>query len=373
MTVSNCVAVIAALAISARAVSAAPVAAANSTTPDVDPAVLAYLQQANLSSADPHLYFYWINTNGEPDSCKKTGGCRCGDIDAASRMPAELFEPQNILSLALYATITIQSYSSLGMGGQKLKLGTCAKYTEYTCAAGGVQGINWISGALMVPICQKQCDCTYPSCRDQPDDPAAGKFCSLCGPKYNGYITISLSNLPNTAFDDDDNNGAFGPCGESLLKSIPEILAANPDLSTLLRLVSAADIAGSLPRPVTLFAPTNAAFQALPPFTVARLLQPKNKAELVDLLSYHLVPNSYCTITTPDNRAWCDKDLDTGLQLRTVEGQTATISSNYVGPPPYTRAVRVNGANVVTADIRAGGGVVHTLDAVLMPPNGGQW
>ena len=43
----------------------------------------------------------------------------------------------------------------------------------------------------------RQCGCTYPSCRDQPDDPAAGKFCSLCGPKYNDYIVINLWNKPN--------------------------------------------------------------------------------------------------------------------------------------------------------------------------------
>ena len=43
----------------------------------------------------------------------------------------------------------------------------------------------------------RQCGCNYPSCRDQPDDPAAGKFCSLCGPKYNDYIVINLWNKPN--------------------------------------------------------------------------------------------------------------------------------------------------------------------------------
>ena len=44
---------------------------------------------------------------------------------------------------------------------------------------------------------RRRCGCNYPACRDQPDDPAAGKFCSLCGPKYNSDITINLWNKPN--------------------------------------------------------------------------------------------------------------------------------------------------------------------------------
>jgi len=70
------------------------------------------------------------------------------------------------------------------MGDQKLKLGRCHEATTYTCSGGGVQGINWVNSALMQPICKHQCGCTYPACKDQPDDPAKGKFCSLCGPKY---------------------------------------------------------------------------------------------------------------------------------------------------------------------------------------------
>ena len=333
----------------------------------MDPAVLTYLRDANLSSAAPHLYFYWVNTFGDGSLCKN-GFCRCGDIDAASRMPAELFEPQNIVALARYVTLTVKSYSSLGMGNQTLGLGRCNQKTNYTCGGSGVQGINWVTSALMQPICKAQCDCNYPACRDQPDDPEAGKFCSLCGPKYNSDIVINLWNLPNS--DDDNQGGDYGPCGENLGKTIPEVVAADPDLSTLLRLVQAADVASKLasPGPWTLFAPSNKAFQALPPFTVARLLQPKNKAELVDLLLYHLVPDSYCTIKTHDNRGYCDRNLDDGLTLRTEEGKSVNVTSNYVGPPPYTRDVRVNGANVVTADVRADDSVVHVIDAVLLPP-----
>ena len=156
-----------------------------------------------------HLWFYWVNTEGDPSLCKN-GFCRCGDIDAAARMPAELFKPENKLALEEYTTLTLKFFSSLGMGTEKLKLGQCKQETNYTCDGGGVQGINWVTDALMRPICKKQCDCTYPSCPDQPDDPANGTFCSLCGPKYNDDITINLWNQPNPP-----PYGQYGPCGDT--------------------------------------------------------------------------------------------------------------------------------------------------------------
>ena len=171
----------------------------------VDPAVVDSLKQSNVTSN--HLWFYWVNTFGDPSLCKN-GVCRCGDIDAAARMPAELFKPENKLALEKYTTLTLKFFSSLGMGTEKLKLGQCKQETNYTCDGGGVQGINWVTDALMRPICKKQCDCTYPSCPDQPDDPANGTFCSLCGPKYNDDITINLWNQPNPP-----PYGQYGPCG----------------------------------------------------------------------------------------------------------------------------------------------------------------
>ena len=184
---------------------------------DVDPAIMDYLQHQNFEKNGNHLYFYYLN-NGTarfPSTCKN-GMCRCGEIDAAQRMPAALFNPLAIRSLANYASLTIKYYGSLGMDRQ-LALGRCqdkASFTNshglttnYKCFGGGVQGINWTTGSLLNGICQKQCGCgEAQSCKDVPDQPFKGKWCSLCGPKYNGYITIQLYNLPNSAYDDDDSN-----------------------------------------------------------------------------------------------------------------------------------------------------------------------
>jgi uncharacterized surface protein with fasciclin (FAS1) repeats len=134
--------------------------------------------------------------------------CRCGDVDAAPRMPPALFEPQNALFLKAYeeATILLYNTSTSGFPSSpgKLAVGRC-KDIGYTQAAGGNQGISWFAG--FGPFCEKQCGCSIsafgplPYCKDVPDDPKAGKFCSLCGPKYNGVITINLWTLPT---DDDD-------------------------------------------------------------------------------------------------------------------------------------------------------------------------
>lgn len=158
--------------------------------------ILDYLMHQNFGAegGQPHLYFYFINK--VTTDCTK-GFCRCGDIDAAQRMPADLFKPENILSLAQYTSLTLKLYTSLGMNGQTLKLGRCKDKTNFTEGPAGVQGINWVNSVLMQPICLKQCKCNYPACRDEPDDPKAGKWCSLCGPKFNDYITIKLWYIPD--------------------------------------------------------------------------------------------------------------------------------------------------------------------------------
>jgi len=301
-----------------------------------------YLKQANNVTSDNHLWFYYVNTFGRPDLCKN-GICRCGDIDAAARMPAELFLPENKAELEEYTNLTLEFFSSLGMGSDKLKLGQCNQETDYICDGGGVQGINWVTDALMSPICKKQCDCAYPSCPDVPDDPANGKFCSLCGPKYNNYITINLWNEPNPP-----PYGKYGPCGQLY---IPDTIESTPGLSTLYAALKAADLVDTLhgTGPFTVFAPTDEAFAALPAGTLTNLLKPENKAQLVDVLTYHVVSG--------DLHA---KDLMDMDMLTTVEGKDVTV--RVAG-----NNILINSAKVTAADNDASNGVVHVIDAVLMP------
>ncbi|MFN6980161.1 MAG: fasciclin domain-containing protein [Gemmobacter sp.] len=120
---------------------------------------------------------------------------------------------------------------------------------------------------------------------------------------------------------------------------------------TLVAAVQAADLVDTLksPGPFTVFAPTDEAFAALPAGTVENLLKPENKDQLVAVLTYHVIAGKVMST-----------DLSEGLKAATVQGAEVTITLD--GGP------KVNGANIVAADIAADNGVIHVIDAVILPP-----
>lgn len=101
--------------------------------------------------------------------------------------------------------------------------------------------------------------------------------------------------------------------------------------------------------PFTVFAPTNDAFVALPDGTLDSLLKPENKGQLVDILTYHVVGVKALSRT-----------LMAG-DVETLEGKSVTVKTD--------KGVMINDANVVLADVLTTNGVVHVVDAVLLPPN----
>ncbi len=128
--------------------------------------------------------------------------------------------------------------------------------------------------------------------------------------------------------------------------------AMNADnVTTLVAAVQAADLVETLKGegPFTVFAPTNAAFDALPEGTVDTLLMPENKEGLQQILTYHVVPGSYTSA-----------DLEDGMMLTTVEGQDLEIT--YVDNVWY-----VNGAEIQTADVISSNWVTFVIDSVLLP------
>jgi len=100
--------------------------------------------------------------------------------------------------------------------------------------------------------------------------------------------------------------------------------------------------------PFTVFAPTDDAFAALPARTVEDLLKPENKDKLTEILTYHVVPGKVMS-----------SDLSNNMMATTAQGGDVTIMTE--------GGVTVNGANVVTADIAASNGVIHVIDAVILP------
>lgn len=120
---------------------------------------------------------------------------------------------------------------------------------------------------------------------------------------------------------------------------------------TLVTAVEAAGLVDTLKSegPFTVFAPTDEAFAALPDGTVDELLKPENKDKLAAILTYHVVPGKVMS-----------GDLSNDMKAATVEGQEVTIMTE--------GGVKVNDSNVVSADVEASNGVIHVIDAVLMPP-----
>ena len=120
--------------------------------------------------------------------------------------------------------------------------------------------------------------------------------------------------------------------------------------STLVAAVKAAGLVETLqgPGPFTVFAPTDDAFAKLPAGTVETLLKPENKDKLVGVLTYHVVAGKVMAA-----------DVVKLTEAGTVQGQKVRIDAS--------NGVKVDGANVVTTDIECDNGVIHVIDAVILP------
>ncbi|WP_171121328.1 MULTISPECIES: fasciclin domain-containing protein [unclassified Ruegeria] len=121
--------------------------------------------------------------------------------------------------------------------------------------------------------------------------------------------------------------------------------------NTLVAAVQAAGLVDTLKGngPYTVFAPTDEAFAALPEGTVETLLLPENKDQLVEILTYHVVPAKVMSGDIAGKRA----------KVLTVQGDRLSVNAK--------NGVKVNGAEVVQADIKASNGVIHVVDAVILP------
>jgi uncharacterized surface protein with fasciclin (FAS1) repeats len=135
-------------------------------------------------------------------------------------------------------------------------------------------------------------------------------------------------------------------------ETIVDVAAANGSFNTLVAAVQAAGLEETLSgeAPYTVFAPTDEAFAALPEGTVEKLTKPENQAALQQILSYHVVEGEVPAA-----------EIQSG-PVGTVEGGDLEVTAD-------AGDVTVNGASVVQPDVVASNGVIHVVDAVLLPPN----
>lgn len=133
-------------------------------------------------------------------------------------------------------------------------------------------------------------------------------------------------------------------------KDIVDTAVGAGDFGTLVAAVQAAGLVDTLKGdgPFTVFAPTDAAFAALPEGTVESLLKPENKDQLVAILTYHVVPGKVMST-----------DLVDDMTAATVQGGDITIDLD--------NGVMINDASVAAADIVASNGVIHVIDKVILP------
>lgn len=145
--------------------------------------------------------------------------------------------------------------------------------------------------------------------------------------------------------------------GAAMANNIVETAQEAGTFETLLAAAQAAGLADALAtgENLTVFAPTDDAFAALPDGTVEDLLQPENRDQLAAILSYHVLPRVLTSNQLPGRE----------IHIRTIKESGDRLLA--ISKDAHTGAVVVDGANVVAADVMADNGVIHVIDTVMLP------
>ncbi|GBC98633.1 Immunogenic protein MPB70 [bacterium HR17] len=138
------------------------------------------------------------------------------------------------------------------------------------------------------------------------------------------------------------------------MADILEVAVQAGNFKTLVAAVRAAGLVDTLKQsgPFTVFAPTDDAFAKLPAGTVDELVKPANKDKLVKILTYHVVAGKYMSTEV--------KQLSDGAKVPTLCGEPITVTFK-------DDDIFVDGAKVIATDIVADNGVIHVIDAVILP------
>jgi uncharacterized surface protein with fasciclin (FAS1) repeats len=170
-----------------------------------------------------------------------------------------------------------------------------------------------------------------------------------------GAAPVAIAVLPQQAISDTNSFQAeqLAPMEQSVAagQSIAEIVSSDDNFEVLTAAIEAAGLTeafGDSDLEVTVFAPTDDAFAALPDGTLDELLLPENRDQLLQLLGYHVVDGEVRST-----------DLASG-EVATMAGASVVVTVD-------SDTVTVNDANVVAADINASNGVIHVIDSVLLP------
>jgi uncharacterized surface protein with fasciclin (FAS1) repeats len=161
----------------------------------------------------------------------------------------------------------------------------------------------------------------------------------------------------------DARNPMVGGAAMYPTRTIVQNAVNSKDHTTLVAAVKAAGLVGTLSSkgPFTVFAPTNAAFARLPAGTVENLVKPENKAVLTKILTYHVVPGR---ITADQIASMAARHHGTAV-LKTVEGENLKFMKN--GGSWWVIDAKGGKARITVPNVMQSNGVIHVIDAVLMP------
>ncbi len=172
------------------------------------------------------------------------------------------------------------------------------------------------------------------------------------GPLTRAKINSDIAMMPGSMNSGSESGVMVGGALMVASKDIVDNAVNANNVTTVVAAIKAAGLVDTLKGagPFTVFAPTNSAFEKLPAGTVSTLLKPENKAQLTDILTYHVVAGRYTS-----------NDLYDGQTLTTVEGKKITIKKQ-------GSQIWINGSAMVeTADVISRNGVTFVIDTVLMP------
>lgn len=174
----------------------------------------------------------------------------------------------------------------------------------------------------------------------------------VCSCKNENKDTSTSATATEADTETTERSGQAFVTDDEATPNCLQIAIGSPDHKTLVAAVQAAQVENALVNvgPLTVFAPTDDAFAALPEGTVENLVKPENKATLANILKYHVTPgNLSTTILTKLPRL--GQANNQYIQVEVVDGKPI-----------------IGGANII-ASVKAGNGIVHVIDKVLLPPS----
>ena len=176
-------------------------------------------------------------------------------------------------------------------------------------------------------------------------------------------LAACSTEAPQAAVDEGSADAMMDSATTAETGTIVDVAIGNPDFSTLVTAVTAADLAATLSSdgPFTVFAPTNDAFAKVDPDTLSALLTPEKKADLAALLTYHVVAGELkaadvVKAITDGGGTTVLTTVQGGMLKATLDGDSVVLEDEAGGK-----------STVILTDVEASNGVIHAIDTVVMP------